>query len=112
MSEFFSFGQNPKKDQDTAKKTGFFYQKLQFIVFFFKIFKSTLLKISLLFPNRAPRGPKIFFLQKIVLEPLLTPFSRLTSFSGADKLQIAGWGKNLGVPPPPQIYFETSLLPI
>ena len=48
----------------SPKLNRFFYQKLQFIVFFFKIFKSTLLKISLLFPNSSLRGPKNFFSSK------------------------------------------------
>ena len=62
-----------KKTKIRPKKPGFFYQKLQFIVFFFKIFKSTLLKISLLFPNSSPRGLNFFFLQKIVLNPFFSP---------------------------------------
>ena len=86
-----------KKTKIRPKKPVFFYQKLQFIVFFFKIFKSTLLKISLLFPNSSHRGPKNFFSSKNRSKTLLTPFSRPTSFSGADKLQIAGWGNNRGV---------------
>ena len=117
MFQIFFIWPKSKKRPRYGQKNVFFYQKLQFIVFLFKILISTLLKISLLFPNSSPRGPKIFFLQKIVLEPLLTPFSHPTSFSGADKLQIAGWGNNLGVreargifaPPPDSRFLSLAI---
>ena len=60
----------------SPKLNRFFYQKLQFIVFFFKIFKSTLLKISLLFPNSSLRGPKRCFSSK---NCSITPFDPLFS---------------------------------